>query len=99
MKLKITSNGTVDTPVKHPDTGVYKEARTDYNSIAGVEVDIAVEPYPKSRYMWVELFAQNERLQEGSVVRHCRRPLLAFHRQAPRVFQRQSASCTDAKGA
>lgn len=57
-------SGLVDTPVKNPETGVYKEAKTTYNSLLFTEVDIPVKPYPKSRYTWVELLPHTGRMHQ-----------------------------------
>lgn len=44
---------TIDSPVKNPDTGVYKEALTHLQTIHSFVVEIPVEPYPQSRYSLV----------------------------------------------
>ncbi|NOQ71361.1 MAG: pseudouridine synthase [Crocinitomix sp.] len=64
VRGRIKESGTVETPVKNPDTGVYKEAKTNFNALLYTEVDIPVKPYPKSRYSWVELFPQTGRMHQ-----------------------------------
>ena len=56
--------GKVDTPVKNPDTGKYKEALTNYSTLESVEVAIAVQPYSMSRYSLVVLFPKTGRMHQ-----------------------------------
>jgi tRNA pseudouridine65 synthase len=48
-------SGIIDSRVKNPDTGVYKDALTHYKLINKVETDVAVHPYSTSRYSIIEL--------------------------------------------
>lgn len=56
--------GSVDTPVKNDDTGVYKDALTHYETLQRIELDIPVHPYPKSRYGLVKLMPQTGRMHQ-----------------------------------
>ncbi|PIQ14584.1 MAG: pseudouridine synthase [Flavobacteriales bacterium CG18_big_fil_WC_8_21_14_2_50_32_9] len=56
--------GKIDTPVKNDDTGVYKDALTNYNTIARIELDIPVHPYEKSRYSLMELLPETGRMHQ-----------------------------------
>lgn len=56
--------GKIDTPVKNDDTGVYKDALTNYNTIASIELDIPVVPYEKSRYSLIKLMPETGRMHQ-----------------------------------
>jgi len=48
--------GHIDHPVKDRDEGREpKDAQTDYRRLAQVELPVAVDRYPASRYSWVEV--------------------------------------------
>jgi tRNA pseudouridine65 synthase len=48
--------GRIEHPVKDRDeTGAAKPALTDYRRLAEVELPVAVDRYPTSRYSWVEV--------------------------------------------
>ena len=57
-------SGKIDSPVKNADTGVYKDALTIYNTMASIELNIAVEPYSTSRYSIVELQPKTGRMHQ-----------------------------------
>lgn len=54
----------IDSPVKNPETGVYKEAYTTLNTLHSFEVDIPVQPYPKSRYSLVTMQPKTGRMHQ-----------------------------------
>ena len=56
--------GTIDTPVKNDDTGVYKDALTNYTTSQSIELDIPVTPYEKSRYSLVKLCPETGRMHQ-----------------------------------
>lgn len=56
--------GVIDTPVKNDDTGVYKDALTNYKTISSVELDIPVTPYEKSRYSLLKLMPETGRMHQ-----------------------------------
>jgi len=56
--------GTIDTPVKNDDTGIYKEALTHYKTMQNIELDIPVQPYDCSRYSLVQLMPQTGRMHQ-----------------------------------
>lgn len=56
--------GVIDTPVKNPDTGVYHEACTRYETINRIEVDVPVEPYRTARYSLIRLFPETGRTHQ-----------------------------------
>ncbi len=49
------AEGKIDTPIKNPDTGIYKDALTYYKKISQIELPIPVKPYDTSRYCILEL--------------------------------------------
>ena len=60
----LDEEGIIDTPVKNPENGKYKEALTHYKNLESVEVNIAVKPYDKSRYSLVEFYPQTGRMHQ-----------------------------------
>ncbi|MBN2681321.1 MAG: hypothetical protein JXR58_02325 [Bacteroidales bacterium] len=48
-------NGIVETPIREPDSDIYKEAKTIFRRISKIELNIAVKPFPSSRYSLIEL--------------------------------------------
>lgn len=56
--------GKIDTPVKNDDTGVYKDALTNYQTISSIELDIPVTPYEKSRYSLIKLMPETGRMHQ-----------------------------------
>jgi len=58
------ASGTIDSPVKNDDTGVYKAATTDFKTIHSIELDIPVHPYDKSRYSLMELTPKTGRMHQ-----------------------------------
>ena len=51
----VKENLIVNTPVKNPDTKVYKEAETHCDVLNNIEMKIPVHPYDFSRYSLVKL--------------------------------------------
>lgn len=58
------NTGKIDTPVKNDDTGVYKDALTNYQTICSIELDIPVTPYDKSRYSLIKLLPETGRMHQ-----------------------------------
>ena len=58
------ASGTIDSPVKNDDTGIYKDALTNYQSITNIELNIPVHPYDKSRYSLVQLTPKTGRMHQ-----------------------------------
>lgn len=57
-------NGTINSPVKGRDANVYKEAHTDFETLATVELPIAVHPFQTSRYSLVQLRPKTGRMHQ-----------------------------------
>ena len=55
---------TIDTPVKNPDTGIYKEAETYCESLCSSQLNIPVHPYDTSRYSLVRLTPRTGRMHQ-----------------------------------
>ena len=55
---------TIDSPVKNADTLKYKDALTELTLLNQVSLDIAVHPYPGSRYSFVELSPKTGRMHQ-----------------------------------
>jgi tRNA pseudouridine65 synthase len=64
MRGYCPSEGIVDTPIQNADTGKYREALTRYKTLEQTEVEIAVQPYPQSRYSYVELSPKSGRMHQ-----------------------------------
>ena len=58
------STGIIDTPTKNAETGMYKEALTEYETLETVELDIPVHPYDKSRYSLVKFTPKTGRMHQ-----------------------------------
>lgn len=56
--------GEITSPVKNADTGVYKDAHTDFKTLISITVPIAVEPYPQSRYSLVQFYPKTGRMHQ-----------------------------------
>lgn len=54
----------IDTPVKHPETKIYKEAETFCTPLLSSEINIPVHPYETSRYTLVELKPKTGRIHQ-----------------------------------
>jgi len=59
-----TETRTVDSPVKNPDTKVYKEAETLCEALNSFETTIPVHPYDSSRYSLVKLTPATGRMHQ-----------------------------------
>ena len=59
-----TETITIDSPVKNPDTKVYKEAETLCEPLHKTETNIAVHPYDSSRYSLVKLTPATGRMHQ-----------------------------------
>jgi tRNA pseudouridine65 synthase len=57
-------SGKIDSRVKNPDTGVYKDALTLYKKISQIELNIPVSPYSTSRYSLLELQPKTGRMHQ-----------------------------------
>ena len=57
-------NGVIDTPTKNAETGMYKEALTEYQTLETIELDIPVHPYEKSRYSLVKFTPKTGRMHQ-----------------------------------
>lgn len=57
-------SGTIDSPVKNADTGVYKEALTEFKTLISITVPIPVQPYDQSRYSLVQFFPKTGRMHQ-----------------------------------
>ena len=54
----------IETPVKNPDTKVYKDAETFCEPLSTKELDIPVHPYINSRYSLVKLIPTTGRMHQ-----------------------------------
>jgi len=56
--------GIIDTPTKNAETGMYKEALTEYQTLETIELDIPVHPYENSRYSLVKFTPKTGRMHQ-----------------------------------
>lgn len=60
----VAETTTIDSPVKNPDTKVYKDAETLSEPLNRTETKIAVHPYNSSRYSLVKLTPATGRMHQ-----------------------------------
>lgn len=60
----VNEKRTIDSPVKNPDTKIYKDARTEMIPIHKTLLDIPVHPYESARYSFVELIPATGRMHQ-----------------------------------
>jgi len=60
----VESSSIIDSPVKNPDTKVYKKAETHCKPMFSKELDIPVHPYETSRYSLVQLSPSTGRMHQ-----------------------------------
>lgn len=56
--------GRVDSPIREPDSNLYKDACTVFRKIAQIELAISVEPFSTSRYSLIELHPVTGRMHQ-----------------------------------
>tara|TARA_B110000459_G_scaffold200262_1_gene248442 strand:+ start:4257 stop:4961 length:705 start_codon:yes stop_codon:yes gene_type:complete len=59
-----SAQGIIDTPTKNAETGLYKEARTEYETLDTIELGIPVTPYNMSRYSLVKFTPKTGRMHQ-----------------------------------
>ncbi len=82
-------SGKVDTPVKNPDTGKYKEAYTEYFTLSLIEIPKAIPPFNTSRYSLVNLSPKTGRMHQ--LRKHMNKishPIIGDHRYGDRHHNR-----------
>jgi tRNA pseudouridine65 synthase len=83
------AEGTIDSPVKNPDTKVYKEALTHYKTLASVTLDIPVHPYSQSRYSLIELKPKTGRMHQLRIhLNKISHPLVGDYKYGDRFHNR-----------
>lgn len=81
--------GIIDTPVKHEDTGVYKDALTIYKTLKTYEWEKPVTPYPQSRYSLLELTPKTGRMHQ--LRKHMNKishPIIGDHKYGDRNYNK-----------
>ena len=63
LRGHIQEEGIICTPVKD-ENGIYKEAETHFKLLAHYTLNIAVEPFPTSRYSLAELIPKTGRMHQ-----------------------------------
>ena len=83
------SEGTIESPVKNPDTKAYKEALTHYKTLASITLDIPVHPYPQSRYSLIELKPKTGRMHQLRIhLNKISHPLVGDYKYGDRFHNR-----------
>ena len=87
-------NGIIDTPIKNNETGIYKDALTDYKTLQHFEINIPVAPYSTSRYSLIELEPKTGRTHQ--IRKHLNKiahPIIGDHKYGNRhhnqMFERE----------
>lgn len=81
--------GYIETPVKNPDTKVYKEALTHYQTLESITLDIPVHPYPQSRYSLIELKPKTGRMHQLRIhLNKISHPLVGDYKYGDRFHNR-----------
>ena len=79
----------ITTPVKNPDTKVYKDAATFCKPLQKIELNIAVHPYKFSRYSLVELTPQTGRMHQLRIhMNKISRPIVGDYKYGDRFHNR-----------
>jgi tRNA pseudouridine65 synthase len=82
----------IETPVKHPETGIYKDALTICTPINKVELPIAVKPYNFSRYSLVKLEPQTGRTHQLRIhMNKISHPIIGDYKYGDRFHNRMYA--------
>lgn len=85
----VTEEKTIDSPVKNPDTKVYKDALTKCLPINQIELEIPVHPYPKSRYSLVRLLPSTGRMHQLRIhMNKVSHPLVGDYKYGDRFHNR-----------
>lgn len=81
--------GCIDSPVKNPDTKLYKEALTNYRTLAKATVDAPVHPYPQARYSLIELKPKTGRMHQLRIhLNKISHPLVGDYKYGDRFHNR-----------
>ena len=79
----------INTPVKNPDTQVYKDAETSCNPLNKVLLNIPVHPYETSRYSLVELKPATGRMHQLRIhMNKISHPLVGDYKYGDRFHNR-----------
>ena len=82
--------GIINTPVKHPETDVYKEAESHYKTLDKVELDIPVGKYLSSRYSWLELTPKTGRIHQLRIhLNKISHPIVGDHKYGDRFHNKK----------
>ncbi len=88
---------TIDTPVKNPDTGKYKEALTLLETLRSTTFNIPVHPYPTSRYSLVRLTPKTGRMHQLRIhLNKISHPLVGDYKYGDRFHNRMFEEKFDA---
>jgi tRNA pseudouridine65 synthase len=79
----------ITTPVKNPDTKVYKDAITYCKPLHKIELNIAVHPYKFSRYSLVKLIPETGRMHQLRIhMNKISRPIVGDYKYGDRFHNR-----------
>lgn len=85
----LSDKQVIDSPVKNPDTKVYKDALTKCIPLEQIELDIPVCPYPKSRYSLVRLKPATGRMHQLRIhMNKVSHPLVGDYKYGDRFHNR-----------
>lgn len=83
------NTGRIDSPVKNHDTGIYKDAITNYVSVQQTELNIPVHPYDNSRYSLLKLTPETGRMHQLRIhMNKISHPIVGDYRYGDRFHNR-----------
>ncbi len=87
----------IDTPVKNPDTGKYKEALTFLETLQSTTFNIPVHPYSTSRYSLIRLTPKTGRMHQLRIhLNKISHPLVGDYKYGDRFHNRMYEQNFDA---
>lgn len=90
-------SGIIETPVKHPETGQYREAETHFTTHANILLEIPVHPYSTSRYSLIELKPKTGRIHQLRIhLNKISHPLVGDYKYGDRFHNRMFEQNFDA---
>jgi len=91
LRGHIPTEGIINTPVKD-ENGIYKEAETHYRLLAHYTIDLAVEPYPTSRYSLTEFIPKTGRMHQLRIhANKISHPIIGDHKHGNRHHNKMFA--------
>ncbi len=89
----VNEKNIIDSPVKHPETKNYRDAKTICEPINKIELDIPVHPYKNSRFSLVKLIPQTGRIHQLRIhLNKISHPIIGDYKYGDRFHNRMFES-------